>query len=113
MSGLGLSKALPITAPVAAPMITHSISFYLVRLTFIYVTFYLYYSGFLCLYYKPLLAVMPTEYMKKVSMPAMKKAGELRKANPKLTQAEAVKKAWKTPEILAAKAAYEKAHPKK
>lgn len=56
---------------------------------------------------------MPTEYMKKVSMPAMKKAGELRKANPKLTQAEAVKKAWKTPEILAAKAAYEKAHPKK
>ena len=64
----------------------------------------LYYSGFLCLYYKPLLAVMPTEYMKKVSMPAMKKAGELRKANPKLTQAEAVKKAWKTPEILAAKA---------
>lgn len=49
-----------------------------------------------------------TEYQKTVFMPAVAKAKELRKKNPKLTPAEATAMAHKSPEIMRLKEAYAK-----
>lgn len=52
-------------------------------------------------------------YLKEVSIPIMKKVvPEVKKKHPKMTQAEAVKAAYQTPEAKALKAAYEKKHKK-
>jgi len=52
-------------------------------------------------------------YLKEVSIPIMKKiVPEVKKKNPKMTQAEAVKAAYKTKEAAELKAAYEKKHKK-
>lgn len=60
---------------------------------------------------KPKRQVSP--YLKEVSIPIMKKVvPEVKKKHPNMTQAEAVKAAYKTPEAAKLKAAYEKKHKK-
>lgn len=46
-------------------------------------------------------------FQKMVFTVAVAQAGKIRKDNPNLTVAEATKKAWKTKEVLAARAKYE------
>ena len=48
---------------------------------------------------------------KKVFIMAADEAKEIRKKNPSISYAEAVKRAWKTKKIMDAKAAYKKKYP--
>jgi hypothetical protein len=67
---------------------------------------------FYILIYIGIYTTMPTEFQKKVFLPAVKAAKACQKANPGMTYMDCVKKAWKSPEIIKAKEAYNKAHPK-
>ncbi len=51
-------------------------------------------------------------FQKTVFLLAVKKAKELRAKDPKLSVAEATKKAWKTPEVLKAKEEWQKKNAK-
>jgi hypothetical protein len=48
-----------------------------------------------------------SDFQKIVFSVAVAQAGKIRKQNPNLTVAEATKKAWKTKEVIAARAKYE------
>lgn len=48
-----------------------------------------------------------SDFWKIVFSVAVAQAGKIRKENPNLTVAEATKKAWKTKEVLAARAKYD------
>ena len=47
------------------------------------------------------------DFQKMVFSVAVAQAGKIRKENPNLTVAEATKKAWKTKEVIAARAKYD------